>query len=421
MISRKKKTLGVLGAVLLLAVGCSSSSKSTSSATTSPSGSASGGSGKTYTIGVLSDFTGPGANLATSFRPGIEAGIGLAKEEGYNIKTVEADSTTSPAGVLTGAKKLVEENHVLAVIMNSVVGFGAAPYLASHGIPVYGAAGDGPEWISDRNMFSVLGYEDYTTVQTTFGKFFKMQGATNIASVGYGVEPSSWETAKAVALSAQNAGLKVGYLNLNFPLGGTNVGPLVLAMKDAGVDGLSTSLITNSTFAIITGLRQQGVNLKVSIPPVGYGGDLVQGGPGAQQDAQGVYFTSGWEPVEMHTAATEKFQNALRTYAGVTGEPTFDEYIGYLAVDAFVQGLKKAGPNPSQAALINAGLGITNYDGQGLWGGRTIGFDMAFRGQFEGAGNCIWFTQYQGTTFHLVPGAAPLCGTTVPGLKANSH
>jgi branched-chain amino acid transport system substrate-binding protein len=308
--------LGLLGGVLLLAAACSSSSKSTSSATNNATGGAPAGSGQTYTVGVLSDFTGPGANLNVSFRPGIEAGIGLARQEGYDIKTVVADTTTSPAGALTAAKKLVEENHVLAVFMNSVVGFGAGAYLASHGIPVFGAAGDGPEWISDRNMFSVLGYQDYTKVQTTFGQFFKMRGVTNVASVGYGVEPSSWETAKAVALAAQNAGLKVGYLNLNFPLGSTNVGPLVLAMKDAGVDGLSTSIITNSTFAIIQGLKQQGVDLKAAIPPVGYGGDLVQGGPGAEHDAQGVYFTSAWEPVEMHTAATQKFQNALKTYAG---------------------------------------------------------------------------------------------------------
>ena len=40
----------------------------------------------------------------------------------------------------------------------------------------------------------------------------------------------------------------------------------------------------------------------------------------------------GYEPVEMHTAATEKLQNALSTYAGVTGDPTEAEYHGYLSV-----------------------------------------------------------------------------------------
>lgn len=404
---RTRYVLAASAAVLLAATGCSSSSKSSS-----------GGGGHTYTVGVLTDLTGPASNTSASFPLGIKAGIGLAKQEGYNIKYVEADTTSSPAGALTGAQKLVEQDHVQAVFLSSLVGFGAAPYLASHGIPVFGAAADGPEWITDKNMFSVLGYEDYTKVQTTWGEFLKSRGVTTLATVGYGIEPSSYESAKDAALSAQHFGIKLGYQNYNFPLGSTNVGPEVLAMKNAGVNGLVTGIVTNSTFAIVRGLEQQGVQMKAAVPPTGYGGDLTQGGANAEQEAQGLYFISGWEPVEMHTAATEKLQRYLRSDAGVTGDPTFDEYIGYLTVDAFVQALKKAGPNPTAAALINAGLGITSYTGQGLWGGRSIGFDMAFRGKYEGADNCIYFTQFKGTTFHLVSGADPLCGKNLPGLKA---
>jgi ABC-type branched-subunit amino acid transport system substrate-binding protein len=397
----------VAAAVLLSVAGCSSSSKAGSAG------------GKTYTVGILTDLTGPASNTSASLPLGIKAGIGLAQKDGYNIKYVEADTTSTPTGTLAAAHKLVEQNHVLAVFMTSLLGFSAANYLTSHGIPVFGAAVDGPEWLTSQNMFSVLGYQDYTKVQTTFGQFFKSRGVTNLASVGYGIEPSSAEVAKGVALSAEHEGIKVGYLNTNFPLGSTNVGPMVLAMKDAGVDGLSTGIITNSTFAIVDGLKQQGVNLKAAIPPTGYGGDLAQGGPSAQQEAQGLYFISGYEPVEMNTSATQMFQNALKTYAGVTTEPTFSEYIGYLTVDAFVKGLKAAGSNPTQASLINATLGITHYDGLGLWGNHSIGFNMSYRGQYSGADNCIWFTQYQGNAFHLIAGATPLCGQTIPGLKVS--
>ena len=48
--------------------------------------------------------------------------------------------------------------------------------------------------------------------------------------------------------------------------------------------------------------------------------------------------------MEMHTTATENFQSALSTYAGVTGDPSFSEYYGYLSVDALVQGLKVVEP-----------------------------------------------------------------------------
>jgi branched-chain amino acid transport system substrate-binding protein len=33
----------------------------------------------------------------------------------------------------------------------------------------------------------------------------------------------------------------------------------------------------------------------------------------------------------------------------------------------------------------------------------------------SGADNCIWNTQYKGTTFNLIPGQDPICGETVPG------
>jgi branched-chain amino acid transport system substrate-binding protein len=173
--------------------------------------------------------------------------------------------------------------------------------------------------------------------------------------------------------------------------------------------------------AIVQGIRQEGLNLKGALMATGYGGDLVQGGPGASSAAQGVYFSTSQEPVEMDTSAIQQFQNALSTYAGVTGDPTFAEYQGYLAVDAFVEGLKAAGSNPTQASLIDALLGITNYNGAGLYGTHSVSFALPGRGDTSGADNCFWVTQYQGSTFHLVAGADPICGALVPGKKVSGH
>ncbi len=65
-------------------------------------------------------------------------------------------------------------------------------------------------------------------------------------------------------------------------------------------------------------------------------------------------------------------------------------------------------------------LGITNYAGAGLWGGRTIAFALQGRGYVGGADNCTWIVQYSGTTFHLVRGMTPICGTTLQGQKVSS-
>jgi branched-chain amino acid transport system substrate-binding protein len=410
------KVAAALATVLLLAGACSSSKKSSAGSTGGSTGGSSSG-GKTLNIGVIADLTGLASADDTTVAQGVQAGIGLAGTEGYHLKYVIADSGSSPSQALTAAQKLVDQDHVFAVVLISALGFSAAPFLLAHNIPVVGAAIDSTEWITDRNMFSILGTEDYSKVSTIWGQIFKQLGATNLASVGYSISPSSSESAKGVAISAQDAGLKVGYLNANFPFGSTNVGPLVLAMKNAGVTGFSGSIEENTEFAVISQLRQAGVNLKAPLMATGYGGDLAIGGPGATQDAQGVYFLTGFEPVEMHTAATERLQNALKTYAGVNGDPTFAEYLGYTSVDALVQGLKAAGSNPTQSSLINALLGMTNYTGAGLYGNHTVHFDLAGRGLTSGADGCEWITQYQGSTFHLIPGMDPICGTVIPGAK----
>jgi branched-chain amino acid transport system substrate-binding protein len=425
MVGNKRRLLVVASIVLMVAAACSSSSKSTgtspaggttagSSVGGTTAGSSSGG-GKSITVGVLADLTGPGANISNTFPQGVKAGIGLAAKDGYNIKYVTADTGTTPAGVLAAAQKLVLEDHVYAVISSSVLLFSGAKFLADHGIPVFGAGVDGTEWISTPNMFSIIGYQDYTKVYTMFGDFLKSKGVTSLGSVGYGIEPSSKENAEENAASAQHAGIKVGYLNTAFPLGGTNVGPLVLAMKAAGIDGLATSIVTNSSFAIVEGLKQQGVTLKVNLLPTGYGGDLIGGGPGAERSAQGSYFLTGAQPVELHTAATEQFQKALQTYAGVTGDPTFSEYNGYLAIAAMEAGLKAGGTNQTQAQLINNMLNLKGFEGRGLWGGHKLSFAMADRGTISSVDNCIWFEHYVGSVFIPVPGFSPICGSVIPG------
>jgi branched-chain amino acid transport system substrate-binding protein len=396
----------IAACVIIAVAGCSSSKPSSST-------------GAGYTLGVLADLSGPGSNTNSTTPKGIQAGTGVAAKEGYKIKYVVADTASSPSGALTGAQKLVEQDHVFAVIAVSGLTFAAANYLSAQHVPVVGAAIDSTEWITSRNMFSVIGAPDFNSVETTTGLFFKKVGVTTLGALGYGSVPSAAEAAKGAAVAAQSEGIKVGYLNADFPLFSTDVGPEAIAMRNARVDGLTTSVETNVSFALVTALRQQGANLRAALLPTGYGGDLVAGGPGAVQAAQGIYFISGFEPVEMRTAATQRFQAALVTYAGVTGEPTFAEYLGYVSLDAFVTGLKAAGAHPTQASFINAMLGITSYNAVGLYGAHSIGFTMNQRGHAAGADNCFWVTQFSGSSFHLVAGADPICGSILPGKKVS--
>jgi branched-chain amino acid transport system substrate-binding protein len=404
----------------MLVVGACSSSKSSSAGSGGGGKSSavgSSGGGQTITIGVLTDLTGPAASGNKTYVNGINAGIVLAKRDGYTIKYVVGDTQTSPAAAQAAAQKLVTQDHVLAVLAQSAIAFAAAPYLNSHNVPVIGVAEDAGEWSTDKNMFPIGGALHITAVTTTFGLLLKLLGATTVGTLGYSVSPSSADSAKAATRSAEAAGLKNGYLNANFPFGSTNVQPIALAMKAAGVDAFYASVDPNTGFSLITALRQEGVNLKAAVLPDGYGADTLQAGPGALQSAQNVYFVLGYEPAEMNTSATKQLLADLAS-SGTTGVPTYGEYNGYVSVGLLLRGLKGAGANPTQASLTTALSNIHNWDALGLWGGRTI--DVNDRVDVLMTSQCSWVTKLVGTDFQLVAGADPLCGSVMQGVSVGS-
>jgi Periplasmic binding protein len=115
----------------------------------------------------------------------------------------------------------------------------------------------------------------------------------------------------------------------------------------------------------------------------------------------------------MNTPATKELASYLKSADGITTPPTLNEYMGYLAVDALVDGLKKAGPHATQASFTQAMLGITNYNGRGLLP-IPISFAAAGRGDTV---PCSYLVQWTGTTFNLVPGVDPYCGGKLTGQK----
>ncbi|MBL7486812.1 ABC transporter substrate-binding protein [Frankia sp. AgB1.9] len=407
---RKRMTVAAAGlsaAAVLLAAGCGSSSSGGSSGGTTTAATAK----KTITVGVIADITGAAAPPNKSVVDGVKAGTFYAARNGYTIKYIVGDTATNPATALAVAQKLVTQDHVFAVLANSALMFAAAPYLTAHNVPVIGASQDGPEWIPSKNMFSIWGPLQATKVSTTQGKFFKMVGVTNLGVLANSV-PTASEAGEGSAASAEVAGIKVGYLNAKFPLGG-DVGPAVLAMKDAGVDGFVAAAGSDTTFAVIKGLQDQGVKLKAALLPTGYGGDLLSAGPGAAQAAQGAYFVSAYELVEQQTPATKQFVADVRQ-AGIKGEPTYASYNGYVSIGLLVRALKAAGANPTQASLITALEGIHDWNALGLYGSHTVDINDRENIVF-GPDSCQWIAQFQGKTFKPVPNASPICGDVVPG------
>ncbi|HEX3962219.1 MAG TPA: ABC transporter substrate-binding protein [Trebonia sp.] len=393
---------------------CGSAKSASSGSSKSPASSS------PITLGLLSSFSGSAISYASS-KQGVEARLGLQNAEGgvggHQLKLVTADDQSSSAGAESGAKQLIQQDNVFGVLDVSAFFSSAAPLTKAAGTPVTGVSFDGgSEWQnpSYTNIFDTLGYADYTIASSTAGAFFKSQGGTKIAAVGYGSAPASANAAKLFIDSAQAAGLSKGLLSTNLAFGSTDVGPTVQAIKASGSDVLYMGVVPSTAFAIIVGLKQAGVRMKAILLPTGYGGDLLND-KATLADAEGVDFITFPAPVELNTAATKQFQAALAKYAGVTSVPTFGEYLGWLTADLFIKGLQAAGPAATQAKFISS-LRASSWNAGGLM--KTTNFaDLAPVAGGNGPGNCFNVVQLQGAKFVPLSGSVPICGSILPGIK----
>jgi branched-chain amino acid transport system substrate-binding protein len=187
--------------------------------------------------------------------------------------------------------------------------------------------------------------------------------------------------------------------------------PVALAMKDAGVNGFLAAVGSDTYLALARDLRILGVVPKTAEEPF-EGSDVLQSG--SVQAAQGLSFFLPFEPPELQTAATQRFRQALQA-TGTDGEPNFEAYEAYASVLMFVRGLQAAGAHPSQASYITALNGVHDFTADGLLGSHQLDVSARARAGNAGVDDCEWYLKLVGSSYQLVPGAEPLCGTTVPG------
>lgn len=399
-----------LGECAVLVVAACTALAACGSSGGSGSGSTSASSGP-IKIGVVTDLTGAASSGFTTNVKGIEAYVDRINAaggvHGRKITYVVGDTTSTPTGALTAVQNLVQNDHVFAIVENSSVFYGAEAYLLQAGVPVVGSAIDGPEWTDPKNtnLFAAAGVNNTAYMSVAQGRFMKSQGVTKCASIGYSSSVSSQNAATGFIRSCEAAGLKSGYLNNQVPFGSTDVGPIALAMKAAGVDGLYLPVVPNTAFALVVALHQLGVNLKSILLATGYGGDLLASPIGVQL-GQGLEFATIGAPAEANTPATMQ-RAADLAKVGVTGSPTFAEQEAYLTMSAFVAGLKAAGPSPTPQSFMTAMSRITNFDADGLLAPEKIDFH-----NYAPSSGCLWVAKLVGKAFSVVAGT-PICAPLV--------
>jgi branched-chain amino acid transport system substrate-binding protein len=368
---------------------------------------------------MVTSLTGLAASNFNGSQQGAQARIDVQNAEGgvngRQIVMDTADDTSTPTGAGTAAETLITEKNVFAILAMSDVFTGAYKISHNAGLPVVGAAVDGPEWGQqpNTNMISVLGNEGPTgiTVSEELPAVMKLAGATNVASIGNGNEPASAFVAKAFTAGAQAAGLKVGYQNYTVPLGSVDMTAVALQMKSLGIDGFYAPTIEPTIFALLSDLQAEGLPQKADISATGYGQDIFAD-PTAVRAGQGAIFTAEQVPVEEKTPATLAEQAAFAKYEHFTGIPNLNWTWGWESADLFIKGLQAAGQNPTRTGFLAATHALGTYDGGGL-DPAPIDISLSGFGKFP-ATSCGYFLKMQGNGFVPMNNGKPICGKNLP-------
>ncbi len=237
----------------------------------------------------------------------------------------------------------------------------------------------------------------------------------------YGSSASSTASAKTLQdYAVPSVGLEAVYTNTSVDFGTSDVGPLVLGIKNSGADAVYLPMVASSNFAVVQGLDQNGVKMKANVLATGYGQDLLDSPIASTLKSNTVLYQT-YKPVEVKDKATKQFQADLKKYAGLTGVPDYGQYTGYITCDMAIAGLAKAGKTPTRRSFIDGIHNLGTYDQAGL---ACAPIDVSLKnfGKYPETG-CAYFTQVKNDKFVVMNKGKPYQGKLVgsaEALKANA-
>ena len=417
--------LVVVAALIAVTAACGSSGgKAASPASGSASGPGTGSTGnKASAPGISStavkvafvvNQTGAAASAQAGSIDGVKARIALQNAQGgvsgRQIELTVEDDQSVPSNELPVVQKAVQQQGTFAVLEESVLFGGAYRYLQQQKVPVLtGYANDGQEWgdPSISNMFQATGSTSPTAPPVVaIMKVLKARGATKLALLAYGGEAASIGLADSLQKAAAAEGIQLVYVNKTIQLPATGLSTVALQVQKSGADSLVTALAPADDFAARAAVKQQGANLKVPVI-LNYGQDVIATGPD-RSVADGATIVFPYAPLELNTAATKTFDDALHKYSSLQGVPSIGAYDGWAAADLFIHGLQLAGQNPTREGYIAALHGETHF----TVGGLEAPVDLAQNKQGtyadQSAGNCAYGASVKAGKFIPLTGN-PFC------------
>lgn len=235
------------------------------------------------------------------------------------------------------------------------------------GIPAYVWGINATESMNRPSNFPSLAIRCNDCLRPAVPYMAKSVGATTVASVGYGISENSKSCTKSVADSVEHyqgeSGVSLGYTNDTLEYGLPNgIGPVVTAMKEAGVDFVSTCIDLNGMKTLAQELKRQGMEDVVLYHPNSYDTTFIGESDGLfDGDIVNVQFRPFEASAEGNAMAD--YMEWMEEQGNETSELSM---VGWINASMAFDALLAAGPEFDRQAVIDALNSVTDYTAGGL-------------------------------------------------------
>lgn len=324
-------------------------------------------------VGGVVSVTNPlGGGYGDAFE-GVQAYFDMVNSEGgiYGRRLVIASKRDDNlANNRSEVQGLITQDSVFAALPMAALLFQGADLLVREQIPTFGWTINA-EWSSTPadprpNLFgqagSYLGFANPTPVLPWLAQEI---GAHQIGVLAYNVAAQSRDCARGVENSFDEYGeatdSDISYVDKSLGYGVADLSAQVSAMKDAGVDLVTTCMDTNGVVTLAREMRKQRLDA-VQYLPNGYSRQLVE----EYGDLfEGSFVRTDFVQFEVDDKPSG-LENYLEWIEKAGSQPTENSVVGWLNADLFVTGLRAAGPDFDRQKVIDAINRMTDYDGDGL-------------------------------------------------------
>ncbi len=354
----------VLAGTLLATTIVMSTASGAGAASTS---SAPGVTSNSITVGTISTQTGVLASNFGSLIYGEKAYFDYINAQGgVNGRKIDykyaLDDGGSPTTFNQLANTLINQDHVFAVTGVGTAFFSPNLFVQS-GIPTYGYNVTG-NWAGPPNLFAAGGSVQYYPAGAPAVGFVSTKTKSpSIAFVAYNVAASA-AACQSEAATMTAAGYNISYSDYKVPYPGTTVATDVQRMKQAGSNMVVSCMDVQGNVTMARAIQQYGAKMT----QLWFNGNDAQTLAANQSLMQGIYFNISHVPFtapQSQYPGLKLYVTQMKKY-----EPNYvyDEVAiqGWESAALFVQGVKMAGNNLTQANVIKADNSITAFTADGL-------------------------------------------------------